>query len=89
MTTPCYVISSNGFRDSVSYVDNWCYGKSEYLGSPREVDYGTTRSLIKDDIRRHFDERNGIPIYTISDHGNEGRTRAIRLRRRACNSINR
>ena len=80
MTTPCYVISSNGFKDSLSYEDDWAYGKSEWLGHTTEWD--ETRNLIKDDIRAHFDERNGIPIYSISDHGNESRVRSIRLRRR-------
>lgn len=23
MVTPCYVVASNGFRDSVTYVDDW------------------------------------------------------------------
>lgn len=80
MITPCYVISSNGFSDSVSYQDDWCYAQSAYLGhSASDV---RPEDIIKADIRRHWDERNGIPIYFISDHGNERRTRAIRLRRR-------
>ena len=79
MDTPCYVISSNEFKDSMSYEDGWCYGPSEYLGTA--VDWSDVRDIIKADIRKHFAERNGLPIYTVSDHGNEGRTRAIRLRK--------
>ena len=85
METPCYVISSNGFRDSVSYKDDWCYGRSEHLGYATDFAWNhrqeTARDLIKADIRQHLDERNGLPIYTISDHGNTERVRAIRLRR--------
>jgi hypothetical protein len=80
MTTPCYVISSNGFKDRVSYQDDWCYGRSEYIGA--EDDRRTARDVIKLDIRAHWNERNGIPIYFVSDHGNVHRSRAIRLRTR-------
>lgn len=79
METPCYVISSNGFRDSVSYQDDWCYGRSEYIG--HDDDSRTARDIIKLDIREHFAERNGIPVYFVSDHGNIHRSRAIRLRK--------
>ena len=78
--TPCYVISSNGFVDTVSYVDDWCYGSSAYIG--RETKGRSARELIKADIRRHWDERNGIPLYFVSDHGNESRARSIRLQSR-------
>lgn len=74
MEGPCYVISSNGMRESAGYVDGWCYGPSEHLG------YGDDpRDIIKADIRKHW-ERNGIPCYFVSDHGNESRIRSIRLR---------
>ena len=80
MDTPCYVIASNGFREQVSYQDDWCYGRSEHLGSA--VEWEDVREMIKAEIRRHWPERNGIPIYLVSDHGNVSRGRAIRLRRR-------
>lgn len=74
LITPCYVIYSNGMRDTIEYRDDWCYAKTAQIG--------TTRADIKRDIRKHWDERNGIPIYNVSDHGNVTRGRAIRLRRR-------
>ena len=74
--TPCYVIGSQG----VGYEDEWAYGPSEWLG--HASDWSDVKAHIKADIRRHWTERNGIPIYTISDHGNEERVRSIRLRRR-------
>jgi hypothetical protein len=77
--TPCYVISSNGFTDKVSYQDDWGNGRSEYIGT--EGGRTTAHDLIKTDIRQHWTERNGIPVYFISDHGNEERIRAVRLRR--------
>lgn len=77
METPCYVIESNGFRDSVSYKDDWCYGRSEFLGTTATG----ARELIKEDIRRHFSKRNRIPIYYVSDHGNVSRARRITLRK--------
>jgi len=80
MITPCYVVSSNGFKDSLSYQDGWCYGASQYLGTSSDDD--EIRRLIKADIRAHYDERNGIPMYFVSDHGNISRRRAVRLRRR-------
>jgi hypothetical protein len=78
--TPCYVISSNGFRESVMYVDDWCYSKSGYIGTSADDD--KLREMIKADIRAHWPERNGIPLYFVSDHGNESRLRSIRLRRK-------
>ena len=77
--TPCYVISSNGFRDSVSYQDDWCYGKSRHVGTTGGDE--NPRDLIKADIRQRPSERNGIPVYHVSDHGNVMRVRAIRLRK--------
>ena len=73
--TPCYVIRTNGFKDFVSYEDDWCYAGSTYLGAGED----DPRDIIKADIRDHWNERNGLPIYFISDHGNEFRVRAIRL----------
>lgn len=80
METPCYVITSNGYRDSVSYQDDWCYGASSYIGKESETE--TARDLIKADIRAHWAERNGLPLYWVSDHGNVNRVRRVRLRRR-------
>jgi hypothetical protein len=77
MIKPCYVIASNGFKSSVSYEDDWCYGRSRHLATVASGE----RDVIKADIRRQPDERNGLPIYSISDHGNVSRVRAIRLRR--------
>ena len=79
LQTPCYYIRSDGFRYHVSYEDGRCYGRSQFLGT-----YGLRdpRDVIKADIRAHWDERNGIPLYVESDHGNVQRSRAIRLRRR-------
>jgi hypothetical protein len=76
--TPAYVITSNGFRDSVSYEDGWCYGKSRFIGSATG---DNARDLIKADIRACPNERNGLPVYSVSDHGNVQRIRAIRLRK--------
>jgi hypothetical protein len=78
--TPCYVVESDGFRDSVAYVDGWCYGKSERIGTA--VEWAEVRAMLHRDIRAHWTERNGIPVYTVSDHGNINRVRAIRLRTR-------
>jgi hypothetical protein len=79
METPCYVISSNGFRDSVSYEDGWCYGPSEYIGC--DDDTRAARDVIKADIRANWNERNSIPVYFVSDHGNVSRVRRITLRK--------
>jgi len=75
---PCYVIASNGFRESVSYEDDWCYGKSRQLGTTSGDE--DPRDTIKADIRKAPAERNGLPLYFVSDHGNVSRRRAIRLR---------
>jgi hypothetical protein len=75
---PCYVISSNGFRESVSYLDDWCYGKSEFLGETPSTEHA--RELIKDHIRARIGERNNLPLYFVSDHGNVSRRRCIHLR---------
>ena len=72
---PCYVIGDKG----VSYEDGWCYGKSRWLG--RASDDAQTREIIKADIRKAMSERNGLPLYRVSDHGNVVRVRAITLRR--------
>lgn len=77
---PCYVVSSNGFRDSVSYEDGWCYGPSRFLGTA--VEESEIKTLIHADIRAKFEERNGLPLYFVSDHGNISRRRSVRLRRR-------
>lgn len=37
------------------------------------------RRAIVADIRRHRD-RNGIPLYTVSDHGNVRKVRRVTLR---------
>lgn len=79
METPCYVIASDGYRESVSYQDDWCYGRSQFLGTVTELE--NARELIKDHIRQRPTERNGLPLYTVSDHGNENRARRITLRR--------
>jgi hypothetical protein len=78
METPCYVIASNGFRDSVSYEDGWCYGKGEFLGHALN---DNARDIIKAHIRKAPKERNGIPLYSVSDHGNISKLRRITLRR--------
>lgn len=78
---PCYVIASDGFRESVSYQDDWCYGKSEHIGTVSGEE--NPRDLIKADIRRHFQERNRLPLYYVSDHGNMSRVRRVTLRRTA------
>ena len=71
--TPCYIIGPKG----VSYQDDWCYGSSAYLGDAQGDD--EAREIIKAHIRER-PERNGIPLYYLSDHGNLHRGRAIRLR---------
>jgi hypothetical protein len=71
---PAYVIGPKG----ASYEDGWCYGRSRYLGDA--VDDAAARALIHADIRQHPD-RNGLPLYYLSDHGNLHRSRAIVLRR--------
>lgn len=76
MQTPCYVISDRG----ISYEDDWCYGKSEYIGRTAD-DWQGDLAILKADIRTHWNERNGIPLYKLSDHGNLHRSRSIRLRR--------
>lgn len=81
LETPCYVISSNGFKDSISYEDDWCYGKSRYVGATGEG-RDAAREIIKRDIRERFEERNGLPLYYVSDHGNIMRIRRVSLRRR-------
>lgn len=73
--TPCYVIGPKG----VSYEDGWCYGASRYLGNA--VEDGDARALIHADVRKAPGERNGLPLYYLSDHGNLHRSRAVRLRR--------
>jgi hypothetical protein len=78
METPCYVISDTGFKTNVSYQDDWCYGASKFIGTIRHDE--DARELIKQDIRENK-ERNGIPVYHVSDHGNIFRVRAIRLRK--------
>jgi hypothetical protein len=71
---PAYVISDKG----VSYEDGWCYGPSRFLG--RYGDDDDARALIHSDIRKAWSERNGLPLYYLSDHGNLHKSRAIRLR---------
>ena len=78
LETPCYLIASDGFRDHVSYVDGWCYGETRYIGSTA----GNPREIVKADIRERFDERNRLPLYIQSDHGNVERVRRITLRKR-------
>jgi hypothetical protein len=80
MIIPAYVISDTGYSCVVSYQDDWCYGKSRPLG--RASSHEHARKLIKVDIRQGYDERNGLPVYHISDHGNLQRIRCVRLRRR-------
>jgi hypothetical protein len=80
LDTPCYVIRSDGFRDHVSYEDGWCYGRSRFLGTAAGDE--NPRDLIKADIRESFDDRNGLPVYFMSDHGNVSRARCVRLRKR-------
>ena len=77
--TPAYVFSSDGFKTSVSYEDDWCYGKSEHIVTTASDE--EARAAVKEHIRRKTQERNGIPCYMVSDHGNVHRTRAIRLRK--------
>ncbi len=60
-----------------SYEDGWCYGPSRYLGDA--VDDAKARALIHTDIRQHV-ERNGLPLFYLSDHGNAHRARAVTLR---------
>lgn len=74
---PAYVYDDGTSR--LSYVDDWCYSATRYIG--RYVEWESAREAIKADIRQAPAERNGLPIYTVSDHGNVGRTRAIRLRK--------
>jgi hypothetical protein len=74
METPCYVIGDKG----VSYEDGWCWGRTEVLG-PAGSD-AESRALIYAHIRQAPEERNGIRLYYLSDHGNLHRARAIRLR---------
>lgn len=78
LETPCYIISTDGFRDTVSYKDDWCYGPSRHIAT---ISNGDARDRIKADIRECPGERNGLPIYFVSDHGNVSRRRAIRLRK--------
>lgn len=75
MDRPCYVIGPKG----ASYEDGWCYGKSRYLGDAGGDDQA--RAMIHADIRAQPTERNGLPLYYLSDHGNLHRSRAIRLRK--------
>jgi hypothetical protein len=76
---PAYVISSNGYKNTVSYIDDWCYGKTAHLGT---VSVDDPRQIIKRHIRERFDERNGLPLYFVSDHGNISRQRRVTLRKR-------
>lgn len=75
--TPCYVISSNGFKDRVSYQEEPDFGR--YIGM--ETPYISAHQLIHRDIREHWD-RNGSPVFFVSDHGNSQRIRTITLRSR-------
>jgi len=72
---PAYVIGDAG----VSYVDDWCYGASRFLGSA--VEYADARRIIAEDIRRRGGDTNGARVYWVSDHGNVGRCRPVVLRR--------
>jgi len=76
MVTPCYVIGDK----HVTYQDDWCYGRSMMLGS-KPLDDVEARQWIKAHIRECPEERNGLPLYYVSDHGNVHKARAIRLRR--------
>lgn len=73
---PCFMISSNGMRDSVSLEETSGIGR--YLG--READGVTARDIIKSFIRSHPDT-NGLPLFYVSDHGNVSRMRRITLRK--------
>ena len=77
---PCYIISSNGFRDSVSFQYDEGYGK--YVG--QDDSETTSRDIIKTDIRTgaNWNERNGVPVYFVSDHGNLMQVRRVTLRKR-------
>lgn len=77
MDYPCFVISSNGFKDSVSLKED--PGLDRFLGSDASTGM-ETRDIIKDFIRRHPDT-NGLPLYFISDHGNIRRQRRVTLRK--------
>lgn len=83
---PCYVISDTDTRrgTQVSYEDGWCYGKSEYLGEARADD--DPRAIINQHARQKVDERNGLPVYYVSDHGNVDRRMCVRLGRRRTRS---
>lgn len=79
LNAPCYVIaSSNGGRESVSYEDDWCYGKCEFLGIASN---NNARDIIKRHILQAPNERNGLPLYYVNDHGNIIRQRPITLRK--------
>jgi hypothetical protein len=74
--TPCYVARSDGWRTHVSYQDDWCYGPSQHVATLSVDDW---RATVRADVRRH-PERNRIPLYWVSDHGNVNRVRRITLR---------
>jgi hypothetical protein len=75
----CYVISCNGFRSEVAYFDG---DRGRYVGTVRPGTAATERALIAADIREHPD-RNGRPLFRVSDHGNISRARRVTLRRLA------
>jgi hypothetical protein len=76
-----YVISCNGFRSEISYYDG---ERPIHVATVRpNVDsdtYAAERQAIADDIRSHHD-RNRMPLFFVSDHGNVSRRRRVTLRR--------
>ena len=70
-----YTISSNGFRETISYDDE---GRARYVSTV--AGDASWRDVVKDDIRQHPD-RNGAPCQYVSDHGNVSRVRRVTLRR--------
>lgn len=79
---PCYIIDDGARGGSlVSYKDGWCYGPDRVLG--RVIDNEEeARDIIARDIREAFDERNGLPVFRVSDHGNVMQVRRVTLRSR-------
>lgn len=79
---PAYIISdTNGWRITATYYDGWCYGPSACLYDERGGSHEAAREKIKRHIRQNPSERNSLPLYHVSDHGNVERRRAIRLRK--------
>ncbi len=69
-----YTISSNGFRETVSYDDD---GRTVFVATV--AGDHSWRDAVKADIRRYPD-RNGSPCQYVSDHGNVIPVRRVTLR---------